>query len=263
MFRFEIKMVSFGKKQIERLKALSLNHSYFIGLLQRHLLEYYHGRVRSTSMRNYWTEEGNDRAFILLRSLIELKEESGEDDEDGSSEFCTSFPKRARQMWYSLSAPFEKDLGDVEDFITDELGEEEGDIQPVHIFEQPKNLEDEIVQALRRKGNKNNASSPFGDDKGSSEEASEESEELEIEDEDDFSDNEDFESSGEDSWYQKKRNDSKQKRKRQSPTRTPPLRKLKSMEGEDSDDDSSILVVETPVGLSSAESRKRRIIDDD
>jgi len=217
-------------------------------------------------MRTYWTEEGNDGAFILLRSLVELKEECGDEEQDFSSDFCSSFPNRAKKMWGSLSGPFEKDVGDVEDFITDEIQEE---TDPVHVFEKPKDLEDEIVKALRNKANKKKSPKSFSSDEDqqsqpSEEEESEESEELEIDDIGDDDEDEDFESSGEDSWYQKKRSASKRKRKSQSPLKTPPLRKLKTnKEDLDNDDDSSLLLIEAPVGLSSADSRKRRIIDDE
>lgn len=209
-------------------------------------------------MRTYWTEEGNDRAFILLRSLIELKEEYGDEEQDTSSEFCCSFPNRAKQMWDSLSAPFAKDFTDVGDFITDEIQEDQ---LPVHVFEKPKNLEDEIVKALRSKRNtKKPPRSEINDLYQQSPSSEEDSVEvLDIDDDDDV---EDFESSSEDSWYQKKRSSSKRMRKSLVALKTPPLRKLKT-KLDDPDDNSSVLLAEAPATFSSADSRKRRIVDDD
>jgi len=131
------------------------------GLVQRHLHAYWQGRKgRGTgalvgAMRQYW-DEGHNQSFILLRYFIENQydvtlHQNNEADVE-TENFCLSFPKRSKDIWRCLSAPYQKgDLDDNEDFIDD--NEEYSDEGPGHNFNDApaSDCEDKMVQELRRR----------------------------------------------------------------------------------------------------------------
>ena len=124
-------------------------------------------------MQMYWAE-GHNQSYIFLRHLIERRELSlSRTDEDHNCEFCTSFPNRSKKIWSTLSAPYMYDDDD-EAFIVDD-GSESFDQYERPVFEKPTNLEDEIVQHLRKKRH-----IPDSDDDGSDDNSGSEADELSI-----------------------------------------------------------------------------------
>lgn len=204
-------------------------------------------------MQMYWAE-GHNQSYIFLRHLIERRELSlSRTDEDHNCEFCTSFPNRSKKIWCTLSAPYMYDDDD-EAFIVDD-GSESFDQYERPVFEKPTNLEDEIVQHLRKKRH-----IPDSDDDGSDDNSGSEADELSIVDNIDHHNNgidEEVEDSlvephnhdsSDDEWVANKMT-AKPKHKRSSVKNTPVKKSrlsrstLNEESGEESDDDDEVFSI--------------------
>ena len=98
-------------------------------------------------MARYWNE-GYSQDFILLQDRIWRRQILEKDD---VSEFCRSFPYRAKKVWKLISSPYLKKFDD-SDFIVDD-DEEITHVGPHPIiFDRPDyTVEEEVIQSLKSK----------------------------------------------------------------------------------------------------------------
>ncbi len=204
-------------------------------------------------MRAYWAE-GHNQSYILLRILVERRQVMttlAENDEEIASQqasqqeeeedaFSKSFENRGKKIWSTLMAPYQRDDEDVNEFITDDIGIEDGEeIIQRPVFEKPEaDLEDQFVEHLRKKRldkkHGYDSSSNEEDDSSSSEDIS-----IGVNDSDsDYEGNVEEEVESEDEWVTKKRTKAKPSWKNsKKPLTRKTTRLQKSIINDDDDDD--------------------------
>eukprot|EP00984_Skeletonema_dohrnii_P030878 scaffold22740_cov230-Skeletonema_dohrnii-CCMP3373.AAC.2 len=187
------------------------------GLLQHFVRS---NRAYKNDMWSYWRDEHGQNSE-LFRNLVQLIGDNEDKKPDANqSDFCTSFPKRAKQIWEKVSGPYLKD-DDIEKetkFINDNNNdEEENEVRENPYFDPPDESEEEeinqFIEGLKQlneqnRGSENDDSSSDDSDsydRSSAGESEEDEESDSDEDEDDV---------GEDPWLKGKENKMKQKREK-------------------------------------------------
>jgi len=157
------------------------------------------------------------------------------DSIDDSYRYSESFRRRAVKMWTNLTAPYSK--SDDSDFIDSEEENSDDVVRPT--FERPESIEDEFIQHLRRK-RENARGRKHGYDSSSDESAEEQSEDDDEEDEiievGEKDEQDHAIESSEDEWVASKL---------LKATKNTPPNWLKSKSMEASDDDESVLFLDS------------------
>eukprot|EP00573_Skeletonema_grethae_P002834 CAMPEP_0201689048 /NCGR_PEP_ID=MMETSP0578-20130828/2712_1 /ASSEMBLY_ACC=CAM_ASM_000663 /TAXON_ID=267565 /ORGANISM="Skeletonema grethea, Strain CCMP 1804" /LENGTH=592 /DNA_ID=CAMNT_0048173565 /DNA_START=200 /DNA_END=1975 /DNA_ORIENTATION=- len=159
------------------------------GLLQHH----------TSDMRGYWRDGNNSDSF---RNLVQLLQDNeGKNSTSIQSDFCTSFPKRARKIWEKVSGPYLKvnyTSLEEEQFINDDNNDDEdaNEVMAIPFFDPSSSEEEEIeqyIEELKRRGEQSRSSE---NDASSSDENDSCEDSLEFE-ESDSEENEEEESDSE------------------------------------------------------------------
>eukprot|EP00985_Skeletonema_marinoi_P005937 scaffold2572_cov75-Skeletonema_marinoi.AAC.25 len=172
------------------------------------------------NMWSYWRDEHgqNNESYRNLVQLIRDKEDKK--PAANQSDFCTSFPNRAKQIWEKVSGPYLKD-DDIEKetkFINDNNNdEEENEVRENPYFDPPDQSEEEeinqFIEGLKQRDEQNRGSE--NDDSSSDESDSYDGSSTgESEDDEESDSEEDEEDVREDPWLKEKENKMKQKREK-------------------------------------------------
>eukprot|EP00580_Thalassiosira_gravida_P004464 CAMPEP_0201624930 /NCGR_PEP_ID=MMETSP0493-20130528/939_1 /ASSEMBLY_ACC=CAM_ASM_000838 /TAXON_ID=420259 /ORGANISM="Thalassiosira gravida, Strain GMp14c1" /LENGTH=496 /DNA_ID=CAMNT_0048094851 /DNA_START=34 /DNA_END=1524 /DNA_ORIENTATION=- len=148
------------------------------GLLQSWLKKSLRQNTVQGDMMRYWLN-GENQSFVLLLNQIERNGLRMEQSGEYKCDFSASFPNRAKRIWRDVSAPYLKDMKDMEDFIAkegddEEEGDGDGDAAPVNPnFTPPsgkrafKSPEEQMIEHLQKKNKKHPTFDDSSDDSSS------------------------------------------------------------------------------------------------
>ena len=223
------------------------------------LLQHFVGshRVCHNNMWSYWQHDQNSTSF---RNLVQLVEDN-EDKKPAAnrSDFCTSFPNRARQIWEKVSGPYLKDDDSTggKKFINDDILDEDTDEVRKNPYFDPSSDEEEInqyVEDLKQRDERNRESE---DDASSSDESDSYANSFMVDDSEEYEESgseedDDEEELSEDPWLKEKTNKMKQKREKR--------RSIPTCDDEDSDDE---IMFEADIGQAQASKCAKFTASDD